>query len=69
MDIDVNNGVLVDLVREQNEKIDRNTDAVRATNLLLLAKAMGIEDVTEPRSVAKVLRHMDVLESAVKTHG
>lgn len=68
LDIDINKGVLVDLVRELNEKIDRNTEAVRATNVLLAASAMG-ENALESLSRSKVLRHLETLESAVSAHG
>lgn len=46
-------------------KIEAGIIQGRATNVLLLANAMN-ESALEPVSRAKVLRHLESLESAVK---
>jgi hypothetical protein len=69
LEIDVNKGTLVDLVSEQNQKIEEQNILLaegnalsRATNMLLLGKEWGLEPATSVLDAQKLRRHLEQLE-------
>lgn len=69
MEIDVNKGTLVDLVSEQNQKIEEQNTLLaesiavaRATNMLILGKEWGLEPATSVMDAQKLRRHIENLE-------
>jgi len=53
-------------VAQQNKLIEESTVAGRVNNVLLLGQVMGV-DVRNPVDVQKVLRHLAVVERAVRS--
>ncbi|GAB3033927.1 hypothetical protein GCM10011376_29900 [Nocardioides flavus (ex Wang et al. 2016)] len=62
MSIEVRAEGLADLLDETNRHLEQVARAGRATNIILLANAMGV-DPTEPLARAKVERHLATLVS------
>lgn len=64
MSIEVRAEGLAELLEENNKRLAEANRASRTTNVLLMANALGL-DASEPVARAKVLRHLDLLESSV----
>lgn len=61
MSIEVRAEGLADLLEETNRRLAQAAAGSKATNIILLANAMGV-DPLEPIQRAKVLRHLETLE-------